>query len=311
MVNWFGNGEDYCLDLYKNTVPSIVVVDSRWDALIPKMKFWGFNSLRCSFGMPNGLNYPHTPLDLDMLEHVIAKMYANEIRVILDSHSHTVGTFGSATWHDTWLAIVDRFKNDPRILAWELQNEPGPSSSDPSIVTPEQCVSTYIDLLNEIRATGDTHPIVLQMGVSFPSPTWTDANYDAKPVETRPSIVISEHFWTYGNPTVAQATAQMTSRFNKLRGYRAKGFDTWNGECGIHEEAVGGGTIDVEKASELYIVNQSLLENCGFNIWLYGYYSIWQPSHDEVLSASNYARRRFIFSHWQDGDTSPIKQVIV
>lgn len=269
---WIGVGEDYLL---KYTAGEDYL--AKWTALLQRMNKWRFNVVRLSARFADAPATAHSIVDFDKLDAVINLIAANGKGVILDlchNWQDHYGWFGSQAWIDDWVAVANHYKGDPRILAYELFNEPFTETWAPNITSGEDVLHALVDCTDAIRATGDTHMIwfsdpglsgygdlelpdwARRDNVMFPFHGWSRTVAEAEVVRNwwlywknnvHPGVIVGE-FGTYSDP------------------------EPWETQ---KEIAVGN-------------INFCLEHNIGFLWWLYSTDHFREDAADEVLEASNY-----------------------
>lgn len=274
---------------------------------------YGFNMVRLAFSFKDSGGVAHNVFD-DELDKILDLFSRNGIGVILDLHNwgDMPYFFGSSTWLTDWTAIAQRYKNDTRIIAYELFNEPfGPTDPpalnginnwDPS-VTGGGCGIPYSSVgksvkealaqcVDKIRATGDNHTII------YPPPWYFNVGDELSHPELfsnstacRPNIVITFHEW-FEDPTM-QTESDFSAWWSKQESEMTlweRYFPIWIGEFGISTVA---NNIDFQQTINTVIINWAVANHVGFSLWTStssptGLKQQWSLN-DEALQASNYS----------------------
>ncbi|MGB9694212.1 MAG: glycoside hydrolase family 5 protein, partial [Fervidobacterium sp.] len=112
------------------------------------------------------------------------------VRGILDLHNYNdmCGDFGSQKLVQNWRRMAEHYRGDPRVVAYELFNEPGSSTWDPSIKSKLDVAHFYANLTDAIREVDPYHIVI-----------WESQPY-VPPLEEiadllRPNLVFTFHRW--------------------------------------------------------------------------------------------------------------------
>lgn len=115
-------------------------------AMLDQIKSLGFNVIRVPFSSqlfdagstPNSIDLNQNP-DLaglsgpDLLDRLIGQAGARGLRVILDRHRPDSGAqsplwytaaYSEQRWISDWVALAQRYRDDPAVVAFDLHNEP-------------------------------------------------------------------------------------------------------------------------------------------------------------------------------------------
>ncbi len=101
-----------------------------WDVLFPQMQTKGANALRLAFLFEDCAQFGMTSADGTFwndaeVEALIAKAYSYGMQTVLDLHLiWCPGYLESQNWIDNWENVALKYKDDPRIAAFEIYNEP-------------------------------------------------------------------------------------------------------------------------------------------------------------------------------------------
>lgn len=270
------------------------------------MKRWGFNTARLAFRFPDCATASHySPLDYAQLEQVLALLSQNGINAILDCHNwqDTSGCFGSAAWQQDWINLAAHVKGDNRIVGLDLANEPTPDTWTPSITTTQQLVDVLGACADAIKATGNTHKII------FPAPWYYTGAII--PASRKPDIIIDWHLYMttkYPNTAVG-AQQKVTDDLGGMQSWINNGFSIWVGETGPRAPPID---YNVEKTYVVGTIHNCATVNCGFSLWSYSLNHWTVGSYDDILAAAGWTQQaRYVFSHWNDGSTNPMKTVTI
>ena len=278
--NWFGIGLDW-RNPARNPDPV-----SAWQETLTHMAPRKFNTVRLSFGVSGS---GASALDFNVLDQVLNLLAQNNIKAILcflnNPHvTEMVGMFGSDLWINTWRTIAQRYKNDTRIVAYELFNEPwGPNTPQPDTwnharVNNKWQVAYYIAvLIDQLRALGDNHTCIIPDPQFFYENQLAAAMFRNDGQIYRENTVITVHCWD-------RQQAAVDWNKQRLDAWSAV-MPVWVGETGIRQDQ------PTDQTYCLQIVNYCVENVIGFNIWFVGYSGgqayAW-TLYDKLLNASNY-----------------------
>lgn len=294
-TTWYGVGEDIYLWAQEKGLDYLEEWTSLLDNhIVPK---WKFTVIRLPFHFPSlGPNpmhwHEHSDLNYDKLENILALFDARGIKAIADDHSYA--NFGSQAWIDEWVAFSNRFKNDPRIMAYELRNEAsewsweqGPwwdgsycqsKSQNPNWA--EHVARAYTACTDAIRAIEPNRTVI-----------WSDPRtyymHYIPPDAIRENVYYAYHKWCEAS-TVSQAIADARGEITKMEWWMQNySPNVWLGEFGSHIEYGD----ESQKAFMLELINWCVANDVGFAILFYSR-TDWgglDRLHDEVLAESDYA----------------------
>lgn len=288
-LEWYGVGEDWKVYMKDS---SIEVALQRWQGEIPKIKQWGFNTVRLSFRFPASGN-AHSVIIYSELDRVLDLLTNNGLKAILDLHDwrDMNSFFGSQEWINSWVDLATYYRDDDRIVAYELFNEPFTFTWHSSVEGGgcgvgygEGVLTALAKCVDAIRATGDQHTIVYP-DPWFIRPTENDVLHPERIPShlKRSNVVVTFHLWQI-DPTIFSVDYHMKQRANA---WMNAGWDVWVGEMGVFPFR----PWDEQKSWCVEVINDVLQRNCkGFNLWFHGYESrqqAWDMS-DAVLQESEF-----------------------
>jgi hypothetical protein len=217
----------------------------------------GYDTVRLAFSFWDGDT--HNKLVYTDMDQIIDFFYSNGISVILDLHNwqDMSGMFGSQEWIDNWVAVSTRYKDDHRVVAYEIFNEP-PNGNPQGL---KAC-------LDAIRANGDNKLVI------YPDPRfWAGVNAEqvGDPEGLRQygddNTVIAFHEW-YSE--WADTNRGMDTWFN-TRKTVVDAWDehwrVWNGEVNYW---CGSGTGNLYPTWLDRIIRYYINIDSGFNLWMHG-----------------------------------------
>jgi len=211
----------------------------------------------------------HTILDFGELDNVLAVLDRHGFRAVLDLHNwqDMIGYFGSSAWVQHWVELASRYKHDDRIVAYGLFNEPFPETRHSSV---NNVLSAYVDCIDQIRATGDEHTIVLPPPPLFTATIDDAFNPDSIPEGLRrENVVVSHHAWYMREVALAdklEFDAALMDSWDRM----------WMAECGVLFE------YDLEEQGNYFkeVLRLCRQRHMGFCVWLY---RINAQLYDELL----------------------------
>jgi len=186
--------------------PSVTGPDymQSWNNLMPRLKKWNVKVVRLAARFPDApFTYTgwsmNSVLDYAKLENVVSLLDANGIKVIFDfMHVTSPDYFGSEAWMNNWVDVANRYKNDTRVVAFEIYNEPSRETWTPEIRAKTTYPSPYTDIqralavcTDRIRATGDNHTIIWPDHMNYQN--YNYVYYDH--ANLRPNIIQTWHCW--------------------------------------------------------------------------------------------------------------------
>ena len=170
---------------------------------IPTLKAWNVNLVRWQLGgtaYPNGLNTANYPsvlnTEITKLDAILPTLQQNGIIVNLDLHSLSFHEFDSKANQDllisTWKTLAGHYKNDARIWAFDIANEPDDTLWQPSLLTWNELAERVAIGIREVEASKTI--IVESLGAR------PGAMTDLRPVRTS-NVVYSIHSYDPGEYT--------------------------------------------------------------------------------------------------------------
>jgi aryl-phospho-beta-D-glucosidase BglC (GH1 family) len=153
-----------------------VIIKAQDDEVMKFCKERSLNTVRLAFYTNRFNGDTKKPIDIDQhidgfIDPVVKSAVANNMYVILDDHEYfhqrvdedtARGTQTSAVWDektlnqwiDRWVKIATRYKDEPNVLGYELQNEPNG-------IAPEIVRDWYTRCLKAIRQVDKRHIIIV------------------------------------------------------------------------------------------------------------------------------------------------------
>lgn len=245
-----------------------------WEKHLPEIKAMGLNTVRLAFRFPdsnpgeNGFVDSDT-LDYGKLEEVLAWLDMHGLKAILDCHNYKdmYGDFGSQKLIDDWVALAEHFKDDARIVAYELFNEPGSVTWASWLRSKEDVVKAYANLTDAVRAVDPDRIVIWQSSHYLPAEFPEGfAQY------LRPNVVYTVHRW-YRSLTrdkeVFEAWTEEELSYMTIRHLvemREKvNAPFWLGEFGSHKP--------FNESNQEWLLTEQLLFRCeeqvlGWNLWM-------------------------------------------
>gem|GEM_PF-3426196 len=292
-AQWHGIGDDWRLYDHTPQNPSgtPLTIDQllqAWQQNIDDhMRAYGFNVVRLAFSFLDSGGVTHNTFNSE-LNDVLALFSRNGIGVILDLHdwADMPNFFGSADWLKDWANLAQTYKNDTRIIAYEIFNEPfGPNNPpgtsridnwDPSVTgggcgipynnTGKSVKDALAECVDAIRATGDNHTII------YPDPWYFNGGNElwhpewfSNSTDNRPNIVVTFHDW-FESPTL-QTEANFSTWWNNLQQEMTlwkEYFPIWIGEFGI---SLAANNTDFQQKINAGIINWTVTNHVGFSLW--------------------------------------------
>ncbi len=264
-VMWRGAGGSYLFhagDRYQEA----------WLLHLPEIQAMGLNTIRLAFAFADSAPNPEygvpsaDVLNFDKMDWVLDFLSQHGIKGILDLHNYNdmVGDFGSQRLIDNWRVVVQHYRGDPRIAAYELFNEPSSSTWASSIRSKMDAAKVYAELTDAIREIDPEHIVI-----------WESQPY-VPPLEEivdclRPNMVFTFHrWWTDQKWEFDVWTPEQLSYMSLACAveYRKKfNVSFWFGEFGAHWPF---------NASDLeWLLTEQHLWRCeeqvvGWNLWMGG-----------------------------------------
>lgn len=187
-VIWRGVGVSYLLHSTD--------YQTAWKQHLPQIQSMELNTIRLAFAFPDSTPNPDTGspsadiLIFSKLDWVLDFLAQNNIKGILDCHNYVdmYGDFGSPKLFTDWRLVANHYKNDPRVAAYELFNEPHITTWAPTVKSRIDVARIYSELTDTIRKVDLTHIVIWQSEPDFPS-LLEATSY------LRPNTVFTFHRW--------------------------------------------------------------------------------------------------------------------
>jgi hypothetical protein len=261
-VVWRGGGGSYLFHASNFT--------DAWQQRIPDIQKMGLNTIRLAFAFPDSTPNSTTGkisadiLDFAKMDWVLGFLAEHGVKSILDCHNYDdmSGDFGSQRLIQDWQSVAMHYKNDPRVVAYELFNEPFNVTWSASVQTKLDVVKTYVDLTNTVRQI-DPQRIVI----------WESQPYTPPPDDIKsylvPNLVFTFHrWWTNRQWEFQMLTVEKISYMSLVYAveYREKlGVPFWFGEFGAH--------YPFNSSNPEWTLTEQHLEKCeeqvvGWNLWM-------------------------------------------
>ena len=250
---WYGIGDDWRLWM------DIDSALATWNALLPHLKVrWGFNTVRLAFSFSDSGGETHTVLDYGELDRVLDVVGRYGFRAVLDLHNwqDMRGYFGSPQWMQQWSALSSRYRDDARVVAYGLFNEPFRETWHSSV---EDVLSAYVNCIDAIRATGDQHTIVLPPPPLFMATMENAFDSESIPERLRrENVVVSHHAWFMDETALMEKVEFDRALMDAWE-------NMWMAECGVVFE------YDREAQENYFkeVVRLCRQRGMGFCVWLY------------------------------------------
>ena len=289
---WFGAGLDYKLVI--NRYVSITEALNSWSSHIDSIRALGLNTVRLALAFPDSGVTTHSKLVYSELDQVIELLAQNEIHVIIDLHNWNdmAGYMGSQSWVDSWADFAEYYKDDDRILAYELFNEPFTSTWHSSITGDgagrydgsNGIARALAECVDVIRATGDNHFIIYPdpwYWLSYDDAFWHPENW-VNSAHYRSKIIVTFHQYAPNQDTIDELDDYLPDRKRRVTLW-SQYCPVWLGEFGMVRK---GHQVEVEYC--IRWINFALESGFGFNYWMHGYTSsqqAWQYCTQVVQSS--------------------------
>lgn len=282
---FFGTGEDYLLQW-----------GGTWSELIPKLKYWKFNTVRLLFSSPTYTGSKlQSVFNYASMNNVLNQLYANGVQGILDLHNQEdhLGYFGSPAWKTFWTDLAQYYKDDPRVAAFEIFNEPNKGTFYNPYWGQYDFTRILAETIDAIHAI-DPDRVVVYPPLQFWYfngwvSSWAEVAVPSEHI--RPHVVYNIHAWMESNTDVNLATSWAQGTVNAVVSWRNNkmggNVPVWLGEFGFYT----GINNDAQKAYTRTLVNGMVDNGMGFAWFLY-YRDNVQCTNgqaDYVLSTSRYA----------------------
>ncbi len=154
------------------------------------MKQTGSNCIRLAFNVPNPQSLwqegQQTDFDFSLMDSTLNLLSQNGLYAILDCHHYWANASVQGwtdilpgfeqQWINFWVSVSQRYKNNPTIAIYELDNEPFGT-------TGVELRNAYYSAIQAIRATGDNHIVMVSSPeretfqyTTSPSATWNNSS---------------------------------------------------------------------------------------------------------------------------------------
>jgi len=177
-----------------------------WQLHLPEIKAMGLNAMRLEFIFADS-QVPSPPegevqdvLDFEKMDAILDFLSANGIKGILSllNWKTMYGDFGTQKVRDDWRRVAQHYAGDERVAAYELFNEPGSSTWDPSIVDKMGVAREYAALTDVVRVEDPDHiaiwTVKSYLPYTMPLSNQLKGVFD---LYGRPNIVCSGHWWPH------------------------------------------------------------------------------------------------------------------
>jgi len=276
-----GIGEDYLL------------WGGSWPDLIPKLKYWNFNTVRLAFSFPDSPpnidtgRTAHSKYDSTKMNDVLNILSSNGVKAILDLHNYVdmYGYFGSDAWINNWVNLARTYKGDKRIVAFEIFNEPYKGTH--KYATQAEVHRACARCIDAIRAIDPDRTIVYPPFSIF-TIDWGSFSIPADAI--RPNIIYSQHAWTT-TKDVTTAKNHANGVVNSMVNWKKTYGSMWLGEFGVNQDPTLTDPASISLAAQKEYC-RALIDGCvdnsiGFCWWMYRSQQNWA---DAVLAESKYAQ---------------------
>lgn len=274
---WTSDGEDYQLDLYNGNPINGTMALAEWSALIKNFTtsptdfvqeyHWKVIKLAFAFQNLNDSGIIDTYYNQTDMDGVISYLYSQGFYVILSDQNWS--GFGSHTWVEDWLGVAEHFKGDDRVLAYDLFNEPIPSSWSSNVTTEaynsfQGIESAYSNLTALIQKIDPSRTVIWYA----PYFDWTlDPSFE------RPDVVYDMH--VYANVSGAHWTSNLIKT--------AELFDKIYGVTTVCLELNSEGSAGINFAQTESQIAMLEASHIAWTAWLFSEYpSYWIPILNNV-----------------------------
>lgn len=242
-----------------------------WEKHLPEMQKMGLNTVRLAFRFPDSNSgddgyIAADTLDRVKLDRVLDFLDQYDIKAILDCHNckDMYGDFGSQKLINDWVELAKRYRGDPRIVAYELFNEPYTLTWSSWLKTKVDVVKAYADLTKAVREVDPEHIIIWQSSSYLPS------DFPEGLTEyLQSNIVYTTHRWwtrkleEFDIWTQEQISYNTLSYLVQMRQKLNAPF--WLGEFGTHQP--------VDSSNPEWVLTEQNLFRCeeqvvGWNLWM-------------------------------------------
>jgi len=242
-----------------------------WKLHLPEIQKMGLNTMRLAFAFPDSTPNPDygTPssdiLDFAKLDWVVGFLSHYGIKVILDCHNRgdMYGDFGSEKLVNDWKRVAIHYRNDARIAAYELFNEPDFATWSPSVRSKVHVALFYKELTSTIRQIDSRHIVVWESQPYLPS-------LDEVKQYFLPNVVFTLHiWWTYSQTAFQYLTTEQlpyTALSNAIDMRKEYDVPFWLGEFGCSKWPYNASNPEWSLTEQ--ILWKSEEQALGWNLWM-------------------------------------------
>jgi len=242
-----------------------------WEKHLPEMQKMGLNTVRLAFRFPDSNSGDDGYIAADTLDHtkldrILDFLDQCGIKAILDCHNFEdmYGDFGSQKLINDWVELAKRYRGDPRIVAYELFNEPHSLTWDSWLKTKADVVEAYVNLTKTVREVDPEHIII-----------WQSSNYlpsdfpDGLTEYLQSNIVYTTHRWwtrkleEFDIWTPEQISYMTLGYLGQMRQKLNAPF--WLGEFGTHQPFDSSNPEWMLTEQNLFRCQEQVI---GWNLWM-------------------------------------------
>jgi hypothetical protein len=250
-----------------------------WTTVMNKGDKWKFNVYR--------LPFKFSTLDFGLMDQIVDLAFKHKARVVLDFHCleqyKDEPKLGSIVLRELWAKVAHHYKANPKIMAYELANEPSEGCLTPALVGNNDAILHELANLTDYIRKTDT----LKMCVWSPSSFWGNIKVPQK--YRRINTVNAIHPYSYGKKKTWEELKAIADYRMSLANNYVTQFDkgVWCGEIECHSS--GASTPDLEREYVIYTLNQCYMRGFGMSYWKYGGTDDYGQDPDNVISKTTYA----------------------
>lgn len=244
-------------------------------ALLLKAKSLGYRSIRVpvTWGIHEGAapGYTVDPAFMARVKQVVDWALSDGFYVVLNVHHDswqwitnmpTDPSGVTAHYEATWIQIADEFKNEPRKLIFEADNEQGFSgvSNDQGETLLNALQTDFFNIVRQSGGRNATRYLLLSTLGDTPSKPLMDALYTEIESLHDPDLIASFHyygFWPFGvniagyNTFDATSQQDMDTDFSLMHSeFIARGIPVYDGEVGLFND-YNGNQYNIERGETL------------------------------------------------------------